>query len=159
MRITWRELAVDLSGQSSDELLSEWRWMVPDPFVLRMVSALGDAFLEDEAGRIYWLDVGAAEVSCIAESKDEFDVLRQKPENSNQWFIPKLVGDILASGTSLSPGQCFSFKIPPTIGGSFEPSNFEPCDLSVHFSTIGQIQKQVKHLPVGTKIGKVEVGE
>src|SRR5689334_11351736 len=145
MQITWRELAVDLSGQSSDDLLSEWHWLVPAPLQLRMVSALGDAFLESPDGAIHWLDVAAAELTQIADSKSEFDELRQIPENAEQWFMPQLVGDLLATGQRLQPGQCFSYKISPSLGGAFEPSNFEVCNLSVHFAAMGRIQAQVKH--------------
>ena len=87
---------LDVSGQSSDELLSEWRWMVAASLELRMVSSLGDAFLESPDGAGFWLDVAAAELALIAHSKEEFDQLRQLPENVEQWFMPQLVGDLLS---------------------------------------------------------------
>lgn len=155
MRITWRELSVDLSGQSSDDLLSEWRWLVPCTYSLHMVSALGDAFVSDATGHIFWLNVGRAELTEIADTKDAFDHLRQQSDYANQWFAPLLVGDMLASGKSLAVGQCFSPKIPLTLGGALEPANFDVCDLSVHFHTLGQIQAQVKSLPVGTPVKSV----
>ena len=111
MKITWRELAVDVSGQSSDELLPEWRWMVTASLEVRMVSSLGDAFLESPDGAVSWLDVAAAELAPIANSKDEFDQLRQLPENVEQWFMPQLVGDLLAGGSSLGAGECFSERV------------------------------------------------
>lgn len=155
MKITWRELLVDLKGFTSDELLSEWRWLVPEELGLRMVSTLGDAFLEDPEGNIYWLDTGGAELHRISNDKSEFDQLRQQPENANEWFAPRLIGDLLSSGASLQTGQCFSYKIPPTISGEFTIENFQPTSLSVHFSTLGQIQRQVKPLPIGAVIDKV----
>ena len=158
MKVTWRELAVDLSGQSSDHLLTEWRWLVPEALSLRMVSALGDAFLEDASGSIYWLDTGGALLSRIADSPDHFDTLRQQPEQANQWFAPQLVGDLLSLGHALESGQCFSYKVPLTLGGEFQPGNFEPCNLSVHFHTLGQIQSQVKDIPMGTTISSVKLG-
>lgn len=158
MHITWRELAVDLSGQSADDLLSEWRWLAPSTFQLRMVSSLGDAFLESVEGAIYWLDVASGDLSKIAASRDEFDELRQIPENAEQWFMPQLVGDLLATGQHLEVGQCFSYKIPPSLGGAFEPDNFEACSLSVHFAALGKIQAQVRHLPPGTPITSVRLG-
>ncbi len=158
MKITWRELAVDVSGQSSDELLSEWRWMVAASLEVRMVSSLGDAFLESPDGAVFWLDVAAAELTPIANSKDEFDQLRQLPENVEQWFMPQLVGDLLSGGSRLGAGECFSYKISPSLGGTFEPSNFEVCKLPRHFAAMGKIQAQVKHLPLGTRITSVQAG-
>lgn len=156
MKITWRELAVDVSGQSSEELLSEWRWMVAASLEVRMVSSLGDAFLESPDGAVFWLDVAAAELTPIASSRGEFDQLRQLPENFAQWFMPQLVGDLLSGGSRLGAGECFSYKISPSLGGKFEPSNFEVCKLPRHFAAMGKIQAQVKHLPLGTRITSVQ---
>src|SRR5690606_22135684 len=132
----------------------EWRWLAPN-LSLRMISALGDAFLQDTQGTIYWLDTATPQITRIADSREHFDELRQQPQNADEWFIPQLVGDLLASGKSLQPGQCFSYKIPQSLGGAFAPENFEPCSLSVHFSTLGQIQRQIHDLPPGTKITNV----
>ncbi|PPU37316.1 T6SS immunity protein Tdi1 domain-containing protein [Xanthomonas arboricola] len=159
MKITWQDLTVDLSGQSSDVLMNEWRWLVPQVLSLRMVSALGDAFLADASGAIYWLDVGAADLICIADSRENFDNSRQKVELANQWFAPHLVGDLLAIGHILEAGQCFSCKIPLTLGGILHPDNFSPCDLKAHFDGLGKIQSQVKSLPIGTLISSVKLGE
>lgn len=159
MKITWNELAVDLTGYTSEDLLSEWRWLVPEDYRLRMVSTLGDAFLEDMDGKIYWLDTGGAELHCIAKDRAEFDQLRQQPSNANEWFVPQLVGDLLSSGAILQVGQCFSYNIPPTLNGELSLANLLPTNLSVHFGTLGQIQRQVMLLPVGTVINKVEMGK
>ena len=71
----------------------------------------------------------------------------QQPDNVNQWFIPQLVGDLIAGGKRLAPGQCYSYKIPPVLEGEIAPANFEPTDLSVHFSVLGQIHRQIKDTP------------
>ncbi len=157
MRITWQELAVDLTGQSSDLLLSEWRWLVPPTHQLRMVSTLGDAFLEDAAGSIHWLDVGSALVTRIADDADEFHRLRQSADNADDWFAPQLVGALLEGGLRLRVGQCFSYRIPLTLGGEFAPDNFEPCSLAAHFGGLGKIQRQVKDMPIGPQITSVQL--
>lgn len=159
MRISWRELAVDVSGQSADDLMREWRWLIPVALSLRMVSALGDAFLEDAAGAIYWLDTGSAELTRIADSREKFDGLRQKPALANQWFAPWLVGDLLSAGHTLGPGQCFSYKVPLTLGGEFQPDNFSACDLEDHFNGLGKIHSQVRDLPLGTPISSVALDD
>jgi hypothetical protein len=159
MRITWKELTVSLDGLSSDDLLGEWRWLVPPELSLHLVSTLGDCFLMDKAGAIYWLDVGGAELTRIANSSAEFDALRQQSNNASQWFCPQLVGDLLSEGKSLKPHQCFSYKTPLTLGGEYSPENFEPTDIAVHFGVLGQIQKQVKAFPVGTEVRGVRFNE
>lgn len=154
MKITWNELTVGLADHTADDLLSEWRWILGDSFQLILISSLGDLFLTDAAGHVHWLDAGAGRLTEIADSFDEFQLLRQQPENAEEWFIPELVGDIMQRGMHLAPGQCFGYKLPPVVGGQMEPSNFEPTDLSVHFSILGQLNRQAKDLPDGTPIAR-----
>lgn len=157
MRITWKELTVDFQKPGADDLLDDWRWLVGNSVCLLLVSAIGDMFLADTDGRVFWLDTGTGQLQQIAESVGEFQRLRQLAEQADQWFIPQLVGDLIASGIRLSPGQCYSYKMPPILGGEIEPNNFEPTDLSVHFSLLGQIHRQVKNLPPGTKITNIKI--
>lgn len=154
MKITWNELTAGLSDHTPDDLLSEWRWLLDDSFQLILISALGDMFLTDEAGHVHWLDAGTGKLTEIADSLDEFQQLRQQPENVAEWFMPQLIGDIMQTGVRLTPGQCFGYKLPPTVGGQMVPSNFEPTNLSVHFSILGQLNRQVKDLPEGTPIAR-----
>jgi hypothetical protein len=152
MKITWKELTVALADHTPDDLLADWRWLLDDSFQLILISSLGDMFLTDSAGHVHWLDAGAGRLTEIAASFDEFQQLRQQPANAAEWFIPQLVGDILQSGVRLAPGQCFGYKLPPIVGGQMEPSNFEPTNLAVHFSILGQLNRQAKDLPEGTPI-------
>ncbi len=157
MKIIWNELTVAPGTHSSDDLLSQWRWLVGHNWQIVLVSSLGDLFLADPAGRIHWLDAGTGRLTEIATSLNEFNQLRQKPANAAEWFVPRLVGDILQSSGRLSPGQCFSSKIAPILGGKMEPGNFEAADLSVHFGTLGQIHRQVKDLPPGTPVNQINI--
>lgn len=157
MRITWNELTVSLNGVDLDELLSEWRWLIDESYEPVVITALGDLFLRHDDGRIFWLDSGWGQLTEVASSADEFKQLMGQPDNANEWFIPQLVGDILTAGQQLGPGQCFTYKQPPVLGGVIEPDNFEPSDLQVHFGILGQIHRQVKDLPPGTEIGEIQL--
>ena len=110
----------------------------------------------DTSECIYWLDAGAGRLTEIASSLEEFQQLRQQYANAVKWFATQLVGDIMQSGARLTRGQCFGYKVPPVLGGKWEPANFEPTDLSVHFSILGQIHRQVRDLPEGTPISRFD---
>jgi len=157
MRITWNELTVSFDKQAAAGLLEDWRWLLGDLMELLVISSLGDMFLSDAAGRIFWLDTGAGKLQQVATSAAEFKQLIQKREHADQWFIPLLVGDLITSGVRLSAGQCYSYIKPPILGGEIALTNFKPTDLSVHFSVLGQIHRQVKDLPPGTKIDKIKI--
>lgn len=155
MRITWKELTVSPDGVDLDGLLDEWRWLADTSYQPVVISALGDLFLRHDDGRIFRLDTGWGRLTEVAASAAEFKQLMVKPENAGEWFVPGLVGDLLAAGKQLGPGQCFGVKVPPVLGGAIEPENFEPVDLVVHFGMLGQIHRQVKQLPPGTPIGEI----
>jgi hypothetical protein len=152
MRITWNELTVGFDPANSTALLHDWRWLVGDDVQLVLVSALGDLFLRDTQGRILWLDVGATRLTQVAESPEEFKRRMQQSEHANEWFVPQLIGDLIAAGKRLATGQCYSYKVPPMLSGKMELDNFEPTDLVVHCSMFGQIARQIQTLPEGTRI-------
>jgi Domain of unknown function (DUF1851) len=106
---------------------------------------------------VFWLDTGRGQLARIATSADEFKSAAQPTDPADEWFKPQLLGDLLTKGIRLGRGQCYSYKIPPTFGGRMEPSNFEPVDLPVHFGILGQIQRQVRNLPEGTRVRRVEI--
>ena len=157
MHITWKELIVNINKHGGDDLLADWRWLLGDSMQLLVVSALGDMFLADAAGRVHWLDTGTGQLTEVAGSAEEFKRLMQQRENADQWFVPELIGDLIASGLRLGPGQCYSYKKPPVLGGEIQPRNFKPTDLSVHFSVLGQIHQKISELPPGTKISDVRI--
>ncbi len=152
MKITWNELTVASDSLSTEDLLSEWGWLLRDAYEIVLISSLGDMFLEDARGNIHWLEAGAGRLSQIAGSFEEFQKLRQQSVHAQAWFRPQLVGDLMENGLRLCPGQCFGYKLPPALGGIMEPSNFEPTDLILHFSILGQMNRRAKELPEGTPI-------
>ena len=156
MNVTWKELTVSFQKHCADDLLRDWHWLVGNSMQLLIVSSLGDMFLADAEGRVFWLDTGAGSLQQVAKGAEDFKQLMQQRENAAQWFVPQLVGDLIAAGVLLGAGQCYSYKTPPVLGGQIEPDNFEPTDLSVHFSILGQIHWQVKNLPPGTSIATIK---
>jgi hypothetical protein len=70
-----------------------------------------------------------------------------------------LVDACRKAGVKIGPNQCYGFKIPPMLGGSYEVENMEPTDLSVHYSLLGEICEQTKDLPRGTKVKRIEIKE
>ena len=155
MRITWNELTVGFDATKSDALLTDWRWLIDEDVQLVVVSTLGDLFLKDAEGHVLWLDVGAARLTRVAESADEFKRLMQQAERADEWFVPQLIGDLIVSGKRLAPGQCYSYKVPPMLSGKMELDNFEPTDLLVHCSMFAQIGRKIRGLPEGTKIDRI----
>jgi hypothetical protein len=153
----WSDLTVDFAGIDPHDLLIDWRWLVGLKAMPIAVAASGDMFVTDDDGRVLLLDVGAGQLIHVADNLKHFETLKTSPGSADKWLASALVHDLRAQGKPLQQHQCYSYVVPPVLGGAVELSNFEPCDLEVHFSILGQIHRQVAELPEGTPIKGVKV--
>ena len=101
------------------------------------------------------LDLGGGSLKKVASDRDDFIKKIDEGDNANEWLMIPLVDKCVASGRVLSAGKCYSYIIPPILGGDYTIENTEVSDIAVHYSLLGQIQRQVKDLPDGTKITRV----
>jgi hypothetical protein len=148
--MTLKDLTVDFSHVDRAALLSDWRWLTGATKLPILLTASGDAFLQDEDdGSVHVLDVAAGELSQVARSTEEFRALLGDREFVAGHFAVEMVGDLRQAGRSLASGQIYTFKTPPVLGGEYELENVEVTDIEVHFSVNGQIHEQVRALPPG----------
>lgn len=150
--ITPKDFFIDANSLNLTELLTEWRWLVPDDYQPFAVSALGDLFLRVSNGQVYCLDTVRGSLDQVASSLDEYQQLLRTEEKAYQWFSANLIAALKSKGIIPGPDQCYSFKTPPVLGGAVNPSNIELTNVYVHFGLLGEIHKQLKDLPPGTKI-------
>ena len=80
------DLTVDFSELNQNDLLSDWEWLIGGKCVLVLVTAAGNAFLQDKAdGCVYFLDATHGTFTNVAISGDEFRGLLSSKE-----FVAKL---------------------------------------------------------------------
>jgi hypothetical protein len=73
VRITLSDLTVNVADVDQERLLDDWRWLIGPSKRLVLVSAIGDAFLQDEAdGTIHLLDTTAGSCRLVAHGADDF---------------------------------------------------------------------------------------
>jgi hypothetical protein len=146
---------IDREGKDWAELISEWRSLLPKTFDIWLVNRFGDIFAVFEDGSVHLLDVGRGIIERLADSREHFIDRMDQDGNGEGWLLTRLVDECVAAGMKLKENQCYGFKIPPILGGDYEVENVEVTDLSVHYSLQGQICRQVRDLPPGTKINGV----
>ena len=151
------ELTISLENLDGDELLSEWRWLVDESYSPVLVSAVGDLFVQGQDGSIWWLCTATGQFTQVAPDLTEFQRLTRQPNPSREWFLPDIVGHFRKVGVLLQPGKCYSYKVPPFLGGKTEPNNMELTDICIHFAFLGEVYHQVKDLPPGTKIRSIRL--
>ena len=142
--MTLNDLSVNFSYLERDTLLSEWEWLLGGEYLPILLSASGDAFVQNvNNGQIWWLDSGGGEFSQVAETPEGFNELLADKEFVIEYFAVKMVGDLIESGKSLSHNQIYSLTKPWLLGGEYKIENFESTDIEVHFSLTGQVAQQV----------------
>jgi len=152
MKITWNDLKVDFNHIDQNRLTESWNWLIGTDKKPILMSSIGDLFLADNKGVCYWLNVGEGILEKVADSTDEFKAKLKDNEQIDEWFLIGLIEKLKESGLELIDKHLYGYKKLPVLGGEYEPENFELTDIEVHFELSGQIQKQIKDLPDGTKV-------
>lgn len=152
MKITWDDLKVDFNHIDQNRLTESWNWLIGTDKKPILMSSIGDLFLADNNGVCYWLNVGEGILEIVANNVDEFKTKLNDNEQVDEWFLIGLIKKLKESGLELTDKHLYGYKKLPVLGGEYEPENFELTDIEVHFELSGQIQKQIKDLPDGTKV-------
>lgn len=155
MTITYRQFIKDISKIDVDDICSDWQWLLNGQYKPIIISCSGDMFLTHKDGSINWLDTGTGQLQKIAENKDQFNSELEDLDNIDKWFLASIILDLIQGNMILKEDQVYSYKRMPVLGGDYSLENFEITDISVHFSMTGQICRQVRDLPDGTKIDKI----
>jgi len=155
--ITLNDLTVNFAGIDGAELVQDWQWLVGERRLPVLLTALGDAFLQDVSdGSVHLLATGAGTTEQVAATSKEFAALLNDKEFVVENFAPEIVVELRALGLTLAPGQLYGYKIPPVLGGEYSTSNLEPTDIRIHFSLLGQTHRQLQGVPEGTAITSVK---
>jgi hypothetical protein len=156
--ITIDDLTVNFSDIDGSELVEDWRWLVGDQRLPILLTALGDAFLQDVSdGSVHRLAVGPGTTDQVAASLEEFSALLDDREFVVENFAPRIVVELRGLGHALAPGQVYGYKVPPVLGGKYSTENLEPTDMRIHFSLLGQTHRQLQNVPEGTPITDIKI--
>jgi len=105
-----------------------------------------------DSGSVHLLHVCDGSIEKVAESRENFRRLVDEDNNGNDWFMIPFIDKLVGAGKLLKKGRCYSFVLPPVLGGEYTVEN--TCDLNVeeHFSVYASIHHQIKDLPDGTRV-------
>jgi hypothetical protein len=150
-------LLAKTDGIDVNSLLSDWRWLVAANLEPTITTAFEDVFLSDEAGKVHFLDATYGELKQVADSHAEFEQLCEDRDFRRKYFQSLFVMEMRKMHGDLEAGECYSCDIPPTLGGQLAAEEYDRTDLETHFSILGQLHHQTKHLPAGAKIDRINI--
>lgn len=146
------DLIKDISNIDQSDLLSAWQWKLEEGMKIVMITNLGDLFLQDKNGSIFWLLTDGGELKKIADNYSQFQQMLLDEEMIDNWCLPLLIEKFINAGMTLQPNEVYSPLKMTVLGGTYDTSNFKPTDMSVHFQFTGVICEQIKDLPDGTSV-------
>ena len=155
MKVTWKDILVEFEHIDQKQLTEDWLWLIGNNMKPIAISSIGDMFLADKSGEIFWLNVGEGKFEFAAKNYKDLKEKMNDDKTANNWFMFDLVNEIKESGLKLTEGKLFSYIKLPIIGGHYSAENFRICDIAAHFSFAGQIHRQIKDHPDGTSV-KIE---
>jgi hypothetical protein len=112
----------------------------------------GDLFLILPDGSVHMLDVGGGLLPKLAESKDGFSCVIDEDNNADDWLMIPLVDRLVEAGVHLKPGECYSFLIPPILGGDYTVENTVVLPITEHFGVYASYHEQLRDVPDGSKV-------
>jgi hypothetical protein len=151
MAIALKDLTIPLRSLEPERLLTAWEWGVTPGMRPVLVSLFGDVFLQDERGRVHWINTVEGQIAKVAGNGDSFkEALRDRKQRA-LWLMPELVLQLRKRGIKLGPGQCYAFRTPPFLGGAVVVENIGAADLYAHLRETGRLAAQVAERPPGTR--------
>lgn len=155
-----RDLSIEVESLDWKRLLSCWKWLLQDRELAPLaMTSFGDWFLRDAGGAVHLLDLVSGELRPIAATVAEFNHKASLQENLDDWFISELVLLLRERGILLREGECYSYKVPPVVGGKIEPDNIIPLLHMVHQAVLAQLHERIRGLPPGARITGFEFQE
>ncbi|MEN8637117.1 T6SS immunity protein Tdi1 domain-containing protein [Pseudoalteromonas distincta] len=148
-------LLIEQSKNDIEDALEAWDWFDfsgKSPFI---TTAFGDVFFESEDG-IYFLDSLGGTLDKVTDSKLQLQEILNTQDGQDHYLMSGLVVAARESGLTLEEGECYDFKVSPALNGTLELSNLQKMSFKVSLHISGQLTKQIKDLPPGTKINGVE---
>ena len=136
--------------------LEAWDWIDFSGKEPLITTCFGDVFFESNDG-IYFLDTLEGSLEKVAPSKEALQEILNTEEGQDHFLMAGLALAAQASGLTIGPGQCLDFKVSPVLGGTLTVDNIDVMSFVLSLDIAGQIMKQVKDLPPGTKIDNVTI--
>jgi hypothetical protein len=155
MRIT--DYLIDQTGKDWTVILTDWCPPLPTSFTVWLVNRFGDVFAVFEDGTVNMLDIGQGTLSRVADDREGFADKVDVDDNSEEWLMTSLADECVKAGLNLSENQCYSYKTPPILGGSYSVDNIFPLDLARHYSCLADIFRQTRDLPDGSRVEVVVI--
>jgi hypothetical protein len=111
----------------------------------------------DDNPPVIKFDIGSGTVYETTKNFLDFHNYELTEHGENNLDMTLFLNWLNSNNSQLKFEQCLSYKIPLFLGGENNLSNIELSNMEVYWDLFGQILKQVRMLPSGSKITKISI--
>jgi hypothetical protein len=133
---------IDPRGKDWQRLLAYWSPLIPQDAALWLVNQLGEPIFAGNDGAIHRLVVGSGKVEHLAPDRKALARLLDVRENADAWLRIGLIEGCRRAGMSLAKDECYGFKVPPALLGTYEVTNLQPTNIYSHYSWLSHMSRQ-----------------
>ena len=133
---------IDPRGKDWGRLFAYWTPPLSQGASLWLVNQLGEPIFATQDGVIHRLIVGIGTVERLAPDRTTMARLLDVPENADTWLRLGLVERCRRAGMSLAADECYGFKVPPALLGTYEVANLQPTNIYSHYSWLSHMSRQ-----------------
>lgn len=146
------DLVRTFTAEQYRRALADWQWLPVAGKKPLCASPFGDVFLFDVSGAIWLISTLEGTLERVFDSRDHFVSAIATRDGQDEYLSGSLALAAEAAGLVLGADDVYAHTVPPILGGSFEVANVQTLSFVVAVSIAGQLHRQVKDLPPGTRI-------
>jgi hypothetical protein len=150
--LSWSDGAPEHAASILEVLRANWSWAFSEPTRVLERNPFGNLLVEVGDGSIWRVCPEDLTASQIAASAADLAAVTQDEEFQTDWDPEAWIEAAEEALGPLGPHQCYSFKIWPVLGASYDVSNMAVMPILEWLAASGDVGRQVKDLPEGTPI-------
>ncbi len=148
------ELTRRFSADQYARALESWEWIGLEGREPVFTSPFGDVFFRAPDG-FWWLDTLEGTLTHRWPTAEALTGELNTPEGQDQYLLAGLAWSADRQGVTVGPHQVFDFKVHPRLGGPISVENVGAIDFVVGVNLAGQLHRQIRNMPPGTRIAGV----
>lgn len=129
-----------------------WGWSGVDPAEIVAQNEFANLLIKDVNGKYWRLCPEDVYCEVLAQDDAEFDQLFSNEEFLEDWHMHVLVKKAKQEIGALHDDRRYCLATPGVLGGEYAVSNIKTAPLVEIVSAAGDLARQIKDLPDGTKI-------
>lgn len=126
MALSWHDLILPEDAVDEQAVLEAWSFIMDKPMEgIVLASAFGDCFFQGQDEAIYFLDMTEGTFQKVLDKADDLEEALKNPDLLNEWFMPDILAELLATMPMRNRMSSYSTKLLPALGGKYEQGNYQ----------------------------------